>query len=109
MPAPAAEEEIRRSVGAIAARTGTPVEEFAYPNGDIDDSVARIAADAGVRLGFTMRHDSVRPGNDPLRLARRNVCEDTSRGARGAFSKAYFWCEITGLFDVVLGRRRRVG
>jgi peptidoglycan/xylan/chitin deacetylase (PgdA/CDA1 family) len=103
-----AADEIRKSVTAIGQRTGTAIEEFAYPNGDTDDTVTRLASEAGVQLGFTMRHDHVRPGDDRLRLARRNVCEDTSRGAGGQFSKAYFWCEITGLFDRVLGRGRRV-
>jgi peptidoglycan/xylan/chitin deacetylase (PgdA/CDA1 family) len=107
MPEPDAAAEIGGSMQAIAARVGTAVEEFAYPNGDADDSVAQVAATAGVQLGFTMRHDAVRLGDDPLRLARRNVCEATSQAANGRFSEAYFWCEITGWFDLLLGRNRR--
>jgi peptidoglycan/xylan/chitin deacetylase (PgdA/CDA1 family) len=107
MPPVSAEEEIQRSLEVIGARTGTAVQEFAYPNGDTDDEVARRAAHAGVALAFTMRPASVRPGDDPHRIGRSNVCEDTSRGALGRFSKAYFWCEITGVFDRLLWRGRR--
>jgi len=107
MPPASAEEEIQRSLEVIEARTGTAVREFAYPNGDTDDEVARRAARSGVALAFTMRPASVRPGDDPHRIGRRNMCEDTSRSALGCFGKAYFWCEITGVFDWLLWRGRR--
>ena len=107
MPAEAAEEEVRTSLVAVASRTRTAVREFAYPNGDADDEIARRAARAGAALAFTMRPAAVRPGHDPQRVGRRNVCEETSRGAFGSFSKAYFWCEITGVYDVLLWRMRR--
>lgn len=96
--------EIRASLDLLARRVGAPVRAFAYPNGDADEEVARLAAAAGVDIAFTMQAQSVRPGDDLLRLGRRNVCEDSSRGAFGRFSRAYFWCEITGVFDCVLRR-----
>ena len=107
MPADAAEAEVRTSLAAVASRTGTAVREFAYPNGDADAEVAQRAARAGAALAFTMRPAAVRPGHDPQRVGRRNVCEETSRSAFGRFSKAYFWCEITGVFDALLWRTRR--
>jgi len=107
MPMHEAAHEIEGSVATVAARVGAPVTEFAYPNGDADDGVARLARAAGVRLAFTMDGRVVVPGVDPLRIARRNACEDTSRDARGRFSRAYFWCEITGVFDVLTGRHAR--
>ena len=109
MPAADARREIADSVVAVAERVGAPVTEFAYPNGDADADVAQWAREAGVRLAFTMAGRAVHPGADPLRIARRNVSEDTSRGARGRFSRAYFWCEITGVFDVLTGRHTRAG
>ena len=81
--------------------------EFAYPNGDADATVVRLARDAGVQLAFTMEGRTVTPGGDPLRIARRNASEDTSRDVRGRFSRSYFWCEVTGVFDVLTGRRLR--
>lgn len=107
MPAAEVEQEIGTSVGLIAARTQAPVHSFAYPNGDVNGGVAAAAQAAGVRLGFTMDGYNVRPGQDLLRVARRNVCEDTSRGLGAGFSRAYFWCEITGVFDVLTGRHWR--
>jgi peptidoglycan/xylan/chitin deacetylase (PgdA/CDA1 family) len=107
MHADAAEEEVRTSLATVSSRIGTAVCEFAYPNGDASAEVARRAARAGATLAFTMEPVAVRPGHDPHRLGRRNICEETSRGAFGRFSKGYFWCEITGVFDVLLGRSRR--
>jgi peptidoglycan/xylan/chitin deacetylase (PgdA/CDA1 family) len=107
MPVPEAAREIGDSLATVAARIGDQVTEFAYPNGDADAIIADLARDAGVHLAFTMAGRAVRPGADPLRIARRNVSEDTSCDARGRFSQAYFWCEITGVFDVVTGRRMR--
>jgi hypothetical protein len=109
MAAAEAAREIGDSMTAVATRVGAPVTEFAYPNGDADATVADLARRAGAELGFTMAGRSVRPGVDPLRIARRNVSEDTSRDARGRFSRHYFWCEITGVFDVLTGRGLRVG
>jgi peptidoglycan/xylan/chitin deacetylase (PgdA/CDA1 family) len=109
MPGDDAAREIGASVALIGQRVGAPVESFAYPNGDVDDAVADLARRAGVRLGFTMAGRNVGPGIDALRIARRNVCEDTSRGRDGRFSAAYFWCEITGVFDVLAGRLLRRG
>jgi len=102
-----AAHDIRTSVETIATRLGTQVAAFAYPNGDADSNVAAAAAAAGVQLGFTMQAANPRPGIDRLRCGRRNVCEDTSRSAWRRFSGAYFACEITGIFDVVLRRGAR--
>lgn len=104
MPAEEAAREIGQSVAVIQERTGAVVQSFAYPNGDVNGEVARTAQAAGVRVGFTMDGYNVQPGQDLLRVARRNVCEDTSRGLGGNFSRGYFWCEITGVFDVLTGR-----
>lgn len=101
--------EIETSVAAIATQVGAPVTEFAYPNGDADTVVAECAREAGIDLAFTMAAHAVAPSADRLRIARRNVSEDTSRGVGGRFSRAYFWCEITGVFDVLTGRHARAG
>jgi peptidoglycan/xylan/chitin deacetylase (PgdA/CDA1 family) len=107
MPAETAGAEIRQAVTAIAAELGEQVQEFAYPNGDTNDEIARLAAAAGVQLAFTMQPRPVRPGDDRLRLGRRNMCEATSRSAFQRFSLSCFWCEITGVFDALLGRTWR--
>jgi len=107
MESTASSRDIATSVERIGARLGMQVVGFAYPNGDADARVAAQAADAGVQLAFTMQPENPRPGADRLRIGRRNVCEDTSRSAWRHFSRAYFWCEITGAFDFVLQRGAR--
>ncbi|MFQ5601519.1 MAG: polysaccharide deacetylase family protein, partial [Candidatus Krumholzibacteriia bacterium] len=102
-----ARRELAGSLEGVGRRIGAAVTEFAYPNGDVDEGVATLAREAGARLGFTMQAHENRPDHDPLRLARYNVCEDTSRSAFAQFSRAYFWCEITGVFDFVLRRESR--
>jgi peptidoglycan/xylan/chitin deacetylase (PgdA/CDA1 family) len=99
--------EIQQAVTAIATELGVRVHEFAYPNGDANEEITRLAAAAGIQLAFTMRPRPVRPGDDRLRLGRRNVCEATSQSAFRPFSRAFFWCEITGVFDALLGRSWR--
>ena len=103
----AARAEIQESLAGVTRRLGAPVAEFAYPNGDANEAVTSAAAAAGVSLGFTMRPHDNRPGDDLLRLGRRNVCEANSRAAWGRFSRAYFWCEITGVFEALLRRSSR--
>jgi peptidoglycan/xylan/chitin deacetylase (PgdA/CDA1 family) len=103
----AARQEMARSLELLGSRLGTEVCEFAYPNGDADERVAQLAQQAGVRLGFTIQPRELRSGEDLMRLGRRNVCEDTSRGLFGKFSRAYFFCEATGVFDRVLRRAAR--
>jgi peptidoglycan/xylan/chitin deacetylase (PgdA/CDA1 family) len=107
LPPQAARLELTHSLRTLSERLGTEVCDFAYPNGDADDGVARLAAEAGVRLGFTMQPAALRPGADLMRLGRRNVCEETSRDAFGRFSRPYFFCEITGVFDALLRRASR--
>lgn len=103
----AVRHELRTSLARLGERLQAPVTEFAYPNGDTDERVASMAKECGVRMAFTMAGRPVRPGDDPLWLARRNICEDTSRNSLQRFSRSYFWCEIAGIFDVVLRRDRR--
>jgi peptidoglycan/xylan/chitin deacetylase (PgdA/CDA1 family) len=103
----AARQEMARSLEMLSSRLGTEVCEFAYPNGDVDERVAHFAQQSGVRLGFTIQPRDLRTGEDLMRLGRPNVCEDTSRGLFARFSRAYFFCEMTGVFDRVLRRAAR--
>lgn len=63
----------------------------AYPNGDVDDSVAAAAKDAGFALGFGTRKGPTCHGDDPLRLPRINVHEQSSA------TRAEFLCLILGV------------
>jgi peptidoglycan/xylan/chitin deacetylase (PgdA/CDA1 family) len=109
MPDEAAADEIATSLQRTAGRLGAGVEAFAYPNGDANRAVAAQVRDAGAALAFTMQPRLNRPTDDPWLLGRFNVCEDTSRSAFRAFSRAYFLCEIGGVFGFLLRRGRGGG
>jgi peptidoglycan/xylan/chitin deacetylase (PgdA/CDA1 family) len=109
MPAESAAGEIATSLQQTAGHVGVRVDAFAYPNGDATPAIAAQVRDAGAALAFTMQPRLNRATDDPWLLGRFNVCEDTSRSAFRRFSRAYFLCEISGVFGFLLGRNRRGG
>jgi len=58
------------SRGFLERTLELPVEDVAYPNGDVDARVVAAARAAGYRRGYTVREAVSRPGNDPLLLPR---------------------------------------
>ncbi len=102
-----ASDEISASMDGVSRRLGTAVDSFAYPNGDANQQLASLVERAGATVAFTMEPRQIRPGDAPLQLGRTNVCQDTSCSSFRSFSKSWFWCEITGFFDVVLRRNAR--
>lgn len=95
--------EVQDSLHGVAQGCGTAVEAFAYPHGGVDDEVRRTVDQAGVRAAFTLEPRENRPGDDPLRLGRRNVCEESSRALGGHFSAARFLCDIGGFLPKPAG------
>jgi peptidoglycan/xylan/chitin deacetylase (PgdA/CDA1 family) len=87
----AAKSELMESVRTMGDHGIRKTMICAYPNGNVDDSVARAASDAGFRLGFTTRRDRACPVDDPLMLPRINVSELSSA------SRADFLCLILGV------------
>jgi peptidoglycan/xylan/chitin deacetylase (PgdA/CDA1 family) len=70
VPAERARGELAGSKQCLEDELGTPVTAFAYPNGgrgDLDASTARLLAETGFRLGFTLL-----PGPERWRSARRS-------------------------------------
>ena len=106
-PTNKAGDEISASMDGMARRLGMPVDVFAYPNGDTNAAVTELLEQAGGSLAFTMQPRQNRLGDAPLQLGRYNISQETSRSAFREFSQAWFWCEITGFFDVVLRRNSR--
>jgi peptidoglycan/xylan/chitin deacetylase (PgdA/CDA1 family) len=51
-------------------RAGAPLRTIAYPHGKADTRVARAAAEAGFRLGFTGRPEPILPESNPMLLGR---------------------------------------
>lgn len=67
--------ELAESKRILEKRTGQKVEYLAYPYGDYDDRVARIASKAGYKAALTCDFGRVKRGSDPLRM-RRFVIDD---------------------------------
>jgi peptidoglycan/xylan/chitin deacetylase (PgdA/CDA1 family) len=52
--------QIRRGQEALREMTGTAPISIAYPNGAVDEAVMAACADAGIRVGFTVRPEKTR-------------------------------------------------
>jgi len=73
-----AKAEFDRSLQILRERGLPPVLECAYPNGIVDDAVARAARDAGFTLAFATRNQLVAHGDDKFRLRRINIHEQAT-------------------------------
>ncbi|HUP46293.1 MAG TPA: polysaccharide deacetylase family protein [Thermoanaerobaculia bacterium] len=62
--------ELAESKRIIEERTGKPVDFLAYPYGDYDTRVARMAEKAGYLAALTCNFGRVKAGSDPLRMKR---------------------------------------
>ena len=63
-------KELAESRKIIEKHTGKPVRYLAYPYGDYDTRVAKMAAKAGYDAALTCDFGPVKPGSDPLRMKR---------------------------------------
>ncbi|MBI4951896.1 MAG: polysaccharide deacetylase family protein [Myxococcales bacterium] len=81
--------EVTASRRELAAMLGRPVEHFAYPDGDFDETVVRAVADAGYAYAYTacLHRD---PEEPMLTIPRRILWEQSAAGYDGAFSEAIF-------------------
>lgn len=61
---------LREGRNEIEATVGSRLSMIAYPHGAADARVARFAAAAGFRLGFTTTPHAVAPAGDPLLVGR---------------------------------------
>lgn len=65
--------ELAQSREGFEALLGQPCISVAYPNGDVDARVAKAAAEAGYRLGFTTKSGTNPAGTPPTMLKRTEV------------------------------------
>ncbi len=65
-----ARAEIAGSIEDVRELLGTQARAFAYPNGEVDKTVARVVAQCGIRHAFTTESGYVDGRSDPLRLQR---------------------------------------
>ncbi|GIV18165.1 MAG: polysaccharide deacetylase [Armatimonadota bacterium] len=89
-------DELRESKRVLEGLTGQPVRHFAYPNGDHDDRIAALVAEAGYATAATTQSGWNLPGEHLYRLKRVDVHEAACVDHRGRFSEAMFALWITG-------------
>ncbi|MEW6050252.1 MAG: polysaccharide deacetylase family protein [Candidatus Zixiibacteriota bacterium] len=95
--------EIRRELVEskllIEEKTGRPVTSIAYPNGDHNEEVRRLARETGYHCGIaTHNPEGTALMRDIYALQRVGVHEGVSSTATGRFSPALFACYLRRLF-----------
>jgi len=70
---PGKRAEVESSRAACEELTGEPVDTFAYPYGEFDDSAAACVRDAGFVCACTTRRGAVSSKNDPMLLPRFQI------------------------------------
>jgi peptidoglycan/xylan/chitin deacetylase (PgdA/CDA1 family) len=103
-------DEITESLDVLEKELGQRPTLFAYPyggGGDFDDRAERACAASGIRAAVTLvRQD---PGDCTLlRIGRDMMTVDRCATPWGAFSRALFACEISGLMDAARNGLRSV-
>jgi peptidoglycan/xylan/chitin deacetylase (PgdA/CDA1 family) len=83
-----AEDEITSSKAVLEQQLGKRVISFAYPNGEFTPSLLQTTGEAGFKVAVTTENRTNLPGGDLLRLGRTSLCEESTRGIRGAYSQA---------------------
>jgi peptidoglycan/xylan/chitin deacetylase (PgdA/CDA1 family) len=96
-----ARKEIFDSKKEIEKKLDKPVLAFAYPNGDLNDSVKELVKEAGYLCAVTLGSGLNDKHADLFSLSRRNIHESSSAGPGGRFSKALFVCQINGVLDLL--------
>jgi peptidoglycan/xylan/chitin deacetylase (PgdA/CDA1 family) len=85
-----AAHELSESARLIQEKLGAPANLLAYPNGDYNDEIRRLAVEAGYHAAVATRSSGERSRFDLFGLSRVGVHESMSVGLSGRFSKALF-------------------
>ncbi|HEY0687076.1 MAG TPA: polysaccharide deacetylase family protein [Steroidobacter sp.] len=85
------QKELIESRNELMQRLRSPIESFAYPNGDYSPESVSSVRQAGYSLAFTTDVGYAHPGSDPLRIPRVNIHEG------GTATSAEFLCRILRL------------
>jgi peptidoglycan/xylan/chitin deacetylase (PgdA/CDA1 family) len=85
---PEVERDLVNSKRLLEARLGRPVRHFAYPNGCYSGAIKRLMARAGFEVAVTTERRINRRGDDLLALGRICLCEESTRGLTGRYSRA---------------------
>ncbi len=73
LPLADARRELAGSREELEQKLQTPISVLCYPYGDVNDTVARLAEEAGYTQAVTTEFGRARPADNPLRLPRISV------------------------------------
>jgi peptidoglycan/xylan/chitin deacetylase (PgdA/CDA1 family) len=90
-------EELRESKEIIEKRMNQPVYFFAYPNGNYNESIIRVAKEAGYLASFTCLRGVNSLNENIFELKRRHIREDQTLGLNGEFSGFLFKAELSSI------------
>jgi len=82
--------ELSESRRWIERELGSECALIAYPNGNHDPEICRLAREAGYSLAFTTQPGAWVQETDPARIPRINISEPKLVGPRGRFSRVMF-------------------
>jgi peptidoglycan/xylan/chitin deacetylase (PgdA/CDA1 family) len=90
-------EEMRLSKDMIEDKSGMPVRNFAYPNGNYNEKITGLLKKSDYSSGVTVEEGLNTLNTDSYRLRRINICEGRFLGPKGHFSKERFAAYLAGL------------
>ena len=88
--------ELTESKNIIEKRIERPVNFLAYPNGNYNEGIKKLARRVGYLACFTCQTGINQDRPDPFELKRKNVLEELSLGMNGQYSELFFKAELCG-------------
>jgi peptidoglycan/xylan/chitin deacetylase (PgdA/CDA1 family) len=89
--------EFEESVKTMQLNLADSKRMVAYPNGDYDARVIKIAKEVGFVCGFTCQNGINENFRRPFELKRINMREDSGSGFSGKFSPLFYRIELSGI------------
>lgn len=99
-------DEVKGSKDALEAKLSSPVDYFAYPNGDYNSDIKKIVMQSGYKQAFSICgcHDGVQPMGS---IPRRVLWEESGSNAFGRLSGQLLTSEAEGSFEFASPCKRR--
>lgn len=79
--------ELSQSKAELESRLGRSVNSFAYPNGKVDEEIRYAAIASGYGAAVTTQTHTNEEGADLMMLGRTSLCEESTRGILGTYSR----------------------
>ncbi len=99
-------QELEESKKVIEEKIGKPVYFIAYPNGNFNEDIIKIAKKNNYLAGFTCIPGSNTQNDNWFALKRKHVHESLSLGLNGRFSELFYKVELSDLRNQF--RRKRI-